>query len=74
MNSVSGTEADEEAARFVLKYWAQEIVEGQIDVLTGSRLMYRDGWFPLGQPSQPGRRHATAADPDGGVYYCPETP
>jgi hypothetical protein len=44
-------EDDEEAARFLLKYWAQEIVGGRIDVLAGSRLMYRAGWFPLGQPA-----------------------
>jgi hypothetical protein len=45
-------EDDEDAARFLLRYWAQEIVEGRIDVLTGSRLMYREGWFPLGQPTE----------------------
>jgi hypothetical protein len=45
-------EDDEEAARFLLKYWAQEIVGGRIDVLAGSRLMYRAGWFPLGQPAE----------------------
>ncbi|WP_426297750.1 hypothetical protein [Arthrobacter sp. R-11] len=45
-------EDEEEAARFLLKYWAQEIVDGRINVLTGSRLMYRDGWFPLGQPME----------------------
>ncbi|MBT2538483.1 hypothetical protein [Arthrobacter sp. ISL-69] len=45
-------EDEEEGARFLLKYWAQEIVEGRIDVLPGSRLMYRAGWFPLGQPME----------------------
>jgi hypothetical protein len=45
-------EDEEEAAMFLLNYWAQEIVDGRIDVLTGSRLMYRDGWFPLGQPME----------------------
>ena len=44
-------EGNEEAARFLLRYWAQETAEQRIDVLTGSRLMYRVGWFPLGQPS-----------------------
>ncbi|MDP9906697.1 MULTISPECIES: hypothetical protein [Arthrobacter] len=45
-------EDDEDAAKFLLKYWAQEIVEGRIDVLPGSRLMCRVGWFPLGQPTE----------------------
>lgn len=45
-------EDEEKAARFLLKYWAQETVEGRIDVLAGSRLMYRAGWFPLGQPAE----------------------
>lgn len=45
-------EDDEEAARFLLKYWAQEIVEGRVDLLSGARLMYRSGWFPLGQPAE----------------------
>ncbi|MBT2534554.1 hypothetical protein J7E83_20965 [Arthrobacter sp. ISL-48] len=45
-------EDEEEAARFLLKYWAQEVVDGRIDVLMGSRLMYRAGWFPLGQPTE----------------------
>jgi hypothetical protein len=45
-------EDEEEAAKFLLKYWAQEIVGGRIDVLAGSRLMYRVGWFPLGQPRE----------------------
>jgi hypothetical protein len=45
-------EDDEDAAKFLLKYWAGEIVGGRIDVLPGSRLMYRVGWFPLGQPTE----------------------
>lgn len=45
-------EGAEDAAKFLLKYWAREIVEGRIDVLLGSRLMYRVGWFPLGQPTE----------------------
>ncbi|WP_427130746.1 hypothetical protein [Pseudarthrobacter sp. S9] len=45
-------EDDEEAARFLLKYWAREIIEGRIDLLPGARLMYRVGWFALGQPME----------------------
>src|SRR4051812_31526768 len=30
-------EDKEEAAKFLLRYWAQETVEGRIDVLAGSR-------------------------------------
>lgn len=45
-------EEKEEAARFLLRYWAQETAEQRIDVLAGSRLMYRVAWFPLGQPTQ----------------------
>ncbi|MDI2033098.1 hypothetical protein PJL15_00182 [Paenarthrobacter nitroguajacolicus] len=45
-------ENDEDAAKFLLKYWAREIVEGRIDVLPGSRFMYRVGGFPLGQPTE----------------------
>jgi hypothetical protein len=45
-------ENKEEAAKFLLRYWAQETAEGRIDVLAGSRLMYRVGWFPLGQPRE----------------------
>lgn len=45
-------ENDEEAARFLLKYWAPEIVEGRVDLLSGARLMNRSGWFPLEQPAE----------------------
>ena len=45
-------EDEAEAARFLLKYWAQETVEGRIDILAGSRLMNRVGWFPLRQPAE----------------------
>jgi len=45
-------EEQEEAARFLLRYWAEETAGQRIDVLAGSRLMYQVGWFPLGQPSQ----------------------
>lgn len=69
-------EDEEDAAKFLLKYWAQEIVEGRIDALRGSRLMYRSGWFQLGQPMElhelvnlldvwddmPQRREQTASD------------
>ena len=69
-------EDDEEAARFLLKYWSPEVVAGRIDVLSGSRLMCREGWFPLGQPRElhelvnlldiwddmPQRREQTASD------------
>ncbi|MEA5453863.1 hypothetical protein SPF06_03930 [Sinomonas sp. JGH33] len=43
-------EPEEEAARFLLKHWAREIVEGGLDIVEGSRLMQRVGWFPLGRP------------------------
>jgi hypothetical protein len=45
-------EADEAAPRFLLKHWAREITDGRLDVLQGSRLMLRVGWFPLGQPKE----------------------
>jgi hypothetical protein len=45
-------EEPEEAAGFLLRYWGEETAKGRIDVLAGSRLMYRVGWFPLGQPSE----------------------
>jgi hypothetical protein len=45
-------EADEDAARFLLTYWARHVADGRIDVLEGSRLMLRVGWFPLGQPKE----------------------
>jgi hypothetical protein len=73
MYSVSGTGDDEDAARFVLKYWVQEIVEGQIDVLTGSSLI-PGRLVPAGEAIATWARHATASDPEVGVYYCPETP
>jgi len=69
-------EDEEAAANFLLNYWAQEMVEGHVDVLPGARLMYRSGWFPLGQPrllhelvylldvwdDMPQRREQTAAE------------
>ena len=45
-------EAGEAAPRFLLQYWAREITEGRLDVLQGSKLMLRVGWFPLGQPKE----------------------
>lgn len=45
-------ENKKEAAKFLLRYWAEETAEQRIDVLAGSRLMYQVAWFPLGQPSQ----------------------
>lgn len=47
-----GHEEKEKAARFLLRYWAEETAEGRIHVLAGARLMYRVAWFPLGQPSE----------------------
>ncbi|WP_224167333.1 hypothetical protein [Arthrobacter sp. StoSoilA2] len=35
-----------------LQHWAREITEGRLDVLQGSRLMLRVGWFPMGQPKE----------------------
>jgi len=45
-------EEKEEAARFLLRYLAEETAGQRIDVLAGARLMYRVGWFQLGQPSE----------------------
>ncbi|MDP5228204.1 MULTISPECIES: hypothetical protein [Arthrobacter] len=45
-------ETDEEAARFLLRHWAQEIAEGRLEVVPGSRRMLRVGWFPLDQPEE----------------------
>lgn len=45
-------EAGEQAPRFLLQHWAREITEGRLDVLQGSRLMLRVGWFPMGQPKE----------------------
>ena len=51
-NSASGTKRKQEAARFLLRYLAEETAGQRIDVLAGARLMYRVGWFPLGQSSE----------------------
>ena len=48
----SPREPDEQASRFLLRYWAREITEGRVDVLEGSRLMLDVGWFPLDQPKE----------------------
>ncbi|MBT8162957.1 MULTISPECIES: hypothetical protein [Arthrobacter] len=46
------TESEEEAAVYLLGYWARETTRGRIDVVAGSKLMYEAAWFPLGQPKE----------------------